>query len=310
MEVLPRTRRGSALAAPRSATPSRRTRSAARRARRCSPGSTATTTGCEATGRPAAATASWTRRTPSPSGSAAPGYTTAHIGKYLNGYDAGERAARLDRVVRLARLLDLPDVGLHAQRERHAEDVREPGVEDPALYQTDVYRAKAVDFIRRRSGPGRPFYLSVAFLAPHSRGASSAGRRTARRYGRRRGTGQVRRQAAARARRSFNEADVSDKPRLIRNARRSARIRIANLTRNYRARPGVAAGRRRGGARDRGRAALDRRAVTTPTSCSPPTTASSTASTGCRTASCSSTSRHPGAAADPRPRRPSGPRDP
>ena len=39
--------------------------------------------------------------------------------------------------------------------------------EDPRLYQTDVYRRKAVDFIGRRARSRRPFFLSVAFLAPH-----------------------------------------------------------------------------------------------------------------------------------------------
>ena len=42
-----------------------------------------------------------------------------------------------------------------------------PDVVDPATYQTDVYSAKAEDFIRRRAPAGKPFYLSVAPLAPH-----------------------------------------------------------------------------------------------------------------------------------------------
>jgi N-acetylglucosamine-6-sulfatase len=37
----------------------------------------------------------------------------------------------------------------------------------PRHYQTDVLRRKAVDFIRRRAPDDAPFFLSVAFLAPH-----------------------------------------------------------------------------------------------------------------------------------------------
>ena len=37
---------------------------------------------------------------------------------------AGRRAARVDRVARVGRPLDLPDVGIHAERERDAADLR------------------------------------------------------------------------------------------------------------------------------------------------------------------------------------------
>ena len=40
---------------------------------------------------------------------------------------------------------------------------------DPASYQADVYTRKAVDAVRRLA-PGGPFFLSVAYLAPHSGG--------------------------------------------------------------------------------------------------------------------------------------------
>ena len=60
-----------------------------------------------------------------PGVAAAPGVRHRHIGKFLNGY-AGGVPARVDRVVRVGRPIDLPDVGLHAERERHAEDLREP----------------------------------------------------------------------------------------------------------------------------------------------------------------------------------------
>ena len=39
---------------------------------------------------------------------------------------------------------------------------------DPASYSTDVYGQKAIDVIQRRAPSDQPFFLSVAYLAPHS----------------------------------------------------------------------------------------------------------------------------------------------
>ena len=47
-----------------------------------------------------------------------------------------------------------------------------PDVEDPATYQTDVYSAKAADFIGRNAPSTKPFFLSVAPLASHSEGGA------------------------------------------------------------------------------------------------------------------------------------------
>ena len=62
---------------------------------------------------------------------------------------------------------DLPDVGLHPQRERRAGTPTARQCGGPALYQTDVYSRKAVDFIDARANQPDPFFLSVGFLAPH-----------------------------------------------------------------------------------------------------------------------------------------------
>jgi hypothetical protein len=40
-------------------------------------------------------------------------------------------------------------------------------VQDPKNYETDVYTAKALEFIKRQSPAAKPFYLQVAYLAPH-----------------------------------------------------------------------------------------------------------------------------------------------
>ena len=108
-------------------------------------------------------------------------------------------------------------------------------MQDPALYQTDVYRAKAEDFIQRRSGPGKPFYLSVAFLAPHAEAGQTAATggsvRPAPRHKGRFATKPLPTPP------SFNEADVTDKPRLLRNQLLPLRPgQSQDITTNFRAR--------------------------------------------------------------------------
>jgi N-acetylglucosamine-6-sulfatase len=98
------------------------------------------------------------------------GYATAHIGKYMNGYGSqvpddvppgwSEWYGAVDDST-----YRMWGYTLNENGERHTYG--SPFDEDPNLYQTDVYRDKAVDFIERRAPSGRPFFLSVAFLAPH-----------------------------------------------------------------------------------------------------------------------------------------------
>jgi arylsulfatase A-like enzyme len=102
------------------------------------------------------------------------GYTTSHIGKYLNGYGSQVRAdvppgwtdwhGAIDGSTYRMWGYTLNENGL-----RHTYG--KPLDEDPRLYQTDVYRHKAVDFIERHAPSSRPFFLSVAFLAPHHEAA-------------------------------------------------------------------------------------------------------------------------------------------
>jgi arylsulfatase A-like enzyme len=104
------------------------------------------------------------------------GYTTMHIGKFLNGYGK-ERAP------------DVPNgwtewYGLvdHSTYRMWGYKIHEKGPGDESgqtrqygnvgreksrYYQTDVLSQKAVDFIRRRASGPAPFFLSVAYLAPH-----------------------------------------------------------------------------------------------------------------------------------------------
>jgi N-acetylglucosamine-6-sulfatase len=98
------------------------------------------------------------------------GYTTAHIGKYMNGYRLAVGAQQppgwsewygaVDGSTYLMWGYTLDENGV-------ARTYGTPLDEDPRLYQTDVYRHKAVDFVERRARSSKPFFLSVAFLAPH-----------------------------------------------------------------------------------------------------------------------------------------------
>ena len=146
------------------------------------------------------------------------GYATAHIGKYLNGYGTEVTADVPPGWTDWHGAIDgstyrMWGYTLNENGRRHTYG--SPFVEDPRLYQTDVYSRKAVRFIRRRAPSERPFFLSVAFLAPHHESASI-----------RRITGRLVRPAprdrgALMARpfetsRAFDEGDVTDKPRFLR----------------------------------------------------------------------------------------------
>ena len=142
------------------------------------------------------------------------GYRTAHIGKYLNGYGRDVAAGVEPGWTEWYGSVDPSTYlmwGYTLNENGSFRTYGRPGVENPALYQTDVYRRKAIDFIRRQRAANRPFFLSVAFLAPHGESRRS---RRARRAGtsvrpvpRHRG-----RYASKPLPRppSFNERDVSD----------------------------------------------------------------------------------------------------
>ena len=99
------------------------------------------------------------------------GYRTAHIGKYLNEYGlAGDPTAvppgwdewyaSIDGSTYRMYGYTLNENGKLVTYGRFGE-------ENPYAYQTDVYTAKAADFIRRSAPSEQPFFLSIAPLAPH-----------------------------------------------------------------------------------------------------------------------------------------------
>jgi N-acetylglucosamine-6-sulfatase len=158
------------------------------------------------------------------------GYHTVHLGKYLNGYG---RRNPLEIPPGWSEWRGSVDPSTYRY---YNYRLNENGVlttycpvPDPACYQTDVYRDKANEIIRRRAPEG-PFFLWVAFLADHSGGPRDpddppglATPMPAQRYKDRFAQTPMPKSP------SFNEADVSDKPASIRrrpliNARAEAAI--------------------------------------------------------------------------------------
>ena len=173
------------------------------------------------------------------------GYATAHIGKYLNGYGTVSNDTHVPTGwSEWYGSLDDPDAFTGGTYTMYGYTLNEngavvhygstPDVVDPATYQTDVYSAKAADFIRRRSPTKKPFYLSVAPLAPHGEANSCncAGDdpRAAPRHQGRFASEPVPRPP------SFDEADVSDKPADIRNLTPITGPQEAAIDARYRAR--------------------------------------------------------------------------
>ncbi len=171
------------------------------------------------------------------------GYATAHIGKFLNGY--GKERGTPDDPNGWTEWYGLVD---HSTYRMWGYKIREKGPGDERgttktygkvrggrrdLYQTDVLTNKAVDFIGRRGPGARPFFLSVAYLAPHHESGHTQAI-----------TGQLVRAAprhrgiyASRALpkpASFNEEDMSDKPSFVaRFNRRVTAKREAAITQRF-----------------------------------------------------------------------------
>ena len=173
------------------------------------------------------------------------GYATAHIGKYLNGYGTVSNDTHVPPGwSEWYGSLDDPDAFTGGTYTMYGYTLNEngavvhygstPDVVDPATYQTDVYSAKAADFIRRRAPKKKPFYLSVAPLAPHGE-ANSCNCAGDDPRGAPRHQGRFASEPVPRPP-SFDEADVSDKPADIRNLTPITGPQEAAIDARYRAR--------------------------------------------------------------------------
>jgi N-acetylglucosamine-6-sulfatase len=161
------------------------------------------------------------------------GYYTAHLGKYLNGYGRAdpreippgydEWRGSVDPSTYRFYGYTLNENGRLTTYER--------------TYQTDLYARKAARIIRQRAPRAQPFFLWVAFLAPHSGGPREPNDPA----------GQATPVPAPRHRRAFdsaplprppgfNERNVSDKPVGIRNRPLLGPRRIRRIRENYRQR--------------------------------------------------------------------------
>ena len=106
-------------------------------------------------------------------------------------------------------------------------------VEDPALYQTDVLRQKAVESIEATDS-GTPLFLSLMFVAPHGEVETPAGRHSPT-SARRRATRACSATCASRA--SFRgERDISDKPPYIRRLHRTNPATATRVRADFRSR--------------------------------------------------------------------------
>lgn len=98
------------------------------------------------------------------------GYRTAHIGKFLNGYGTDRPAIVPPGWTEWYGLVDpttYRSYGYTLNENGTLVTYGDPLEEDPALYQTDVLRDKALAAIRNASAAPQPFFVSLSLLAPH-----------------------------------------------------------------------------------------------------------------------------------------------
>jgi N-acetylglucosamine-6-sulfatase len=166
------------------------------------------------------------------------GYRTVHLGKYLNGYGR-DRSTPTTIPPGYSEWYGSVDPSTYRFYDYTLNEngrLLAYGTGAPN-YQTDVYARKASELVRRLAPSDQPFYLKVAFLAPHAGGPQEQGdpRNQATPVPAPR---HVNRFAAEPFPRppSFNEADVSDKPASIRRRAVLRPARIAGIAENYRQR--------------------------------------------------------------------------
>ncbi len=154
----------------------------------------------------------------------AAGYRTCYLGKYLNGYPAGVQPTHVPAGWDewYSPVAGNPYSNFNYIMNENGRLVRYGSrAED---YLTDVVARKALDFIKRVTAEGQPFFIHVALYVPHSP-ATPAPRHA-----------QLFTDAQLPRPPSFNEADVSDKPSFIRNRPLLTERQIAQMQDFYRKR--------------------------------------------------------------------------
>jgi arylsulfatase A-like enzyme len=167
------------------------------------------------------------------------GYDTTHIGKFLNGYENSAVGAPPGwsqwNGTKRTYVFYGEQLFVDGQLVTYGTTNEDPDIPAaPQTYSTDVFTDLAVDTINRKAPARQPFFLSLAYLAPHSGGPNS---------GRCAGSAKpaIRHKGIYDSEPlpeppSFNEADVTDKPQGIAGRPPLTTNQIANAARNYRCR--------------------------------------------------------------------------
>ncbi|WP_207401010.1 sulfatase family protein [Actinomadura roseirufa] len=152
------------------------------------------------------------------------GYTTALLGKYLNGYLPGDtRGGPRPYVPPGWNEWYVNGNGYPEYDYKLNENGRLVSYgHRPEDYLTDVLAAKGADFVQRAGGSGRPFFLQIATFAPHGPFVPAP-----------RHAGLFPNLRAPRPR-SFNEADVADKPAWLRSHPRLRRPALRAIDDGFR----------------------------------------------------------------------------
>ena len=167
----------------------------------------------------------------------AAGYDTSHIGKYLNGYGLRRAAVvppgwndwhgAIDKSTYQMYGYKLLENGV-------AQTYGSFDIEDPALYQTDVLRDKALGFIDSHADDSDPFLLSLAFVAPH--GEVSEPGSTTQPYVRPAPRHLGRFSGLRSPRALAGERDVSDKPPYVQRLKKASTGTAARIRDDFRSR--------------------------------------------------------------------------
>ncbi len=163
----------------------------------------------------------------------AAGYETVHIGKYLNGY--GDNANPASVPPGWSQWYGSVDPSTY---QYYGFTLLENGVEKTypkrgGRYQADVYTDLAVSKIRRTAKHDQPFFVDVAYLAPHVQAREgSQAEELGRAVPARRHLGTLSDEPLARSP-SFNEQDVSTKPEFIQTLSRFSKRERAAMRATY-----------------------------------------------------------------------------
>jgi tripartite motif-containing protein 71 len=159
------------------------------------------------------------------------GYRTAFMGKYLNGYGEGDRSF-------VPPGWDEWDGALPNSQYVYNYDLNENGSivhygSAPSDFKGDVLTGKALSFIQSSVSSPQPFFLDLAYTAPHT--STEPGDEPCPNAAKPapQDVGSFANEPLPQPP-SFNEADVSDKPQMVRNRNPLTSATVSKMTDHYR----------------------------------------------------------------------------